>query len=449
MELHRQQEKQAAIDQIDKTFSKLVDVLIQRKFELLRLLEATDTPTLPCNSHICSNPTLQTLCVNVDATQLSQSIKTFGYISQPPTTYKLISNPFAIINNPFVICIETYVNDVRHKCGGLSIDVSILYDTSIDLLDAYSNSNIVDNADGTYLISTVFKYIGNYKLIILINDLNNTKLYLDIYAKEYRQHLFSREIKTSDKISDVATYHGSYKDLKDCIYVIIKDNIYVYDTHNSIKYIIGSSGSKQCEFLSPSGIYIKNDLIYVADGGNHRIQILTAYGKFVDEYKVFDHVDDYPTKLTVDLASNIIISGKKNGNKIAIINKQKTLTYITYDAVDIIIAIAVDSLGNIHVNHGNCCRITVYSTSGKIIRHYANNIKVLKMAIDQLDFSYVIGFNYSWIKHTYIFNPAGLNIYRFDNNWSCLLSSRSMPYLALSDKNLILSNDNIILVYVL
>ena len=59
------------------------------------------------------------------------------------------------------------------------------------------------------------------------------------------------------------------------------DCIYMFDQTGQLKNTIGSSGSGDGQFSSPSGISIKGDVLYVADTRNHRVQKLTSSGNFL------------------------------------------------------------------------------------------------------------------------------------------------------------------------
>ena len=50
------------------------------------------------------------------------------------------------------------------------------------------------------------------------------------------------------------------------------------------KRTIGSDGSGDGQFNYPDGLFIKGDVIYVANNGNHRIQKLTIGGQFLQKF---------------------------------------------------------------------------------------------------------------------------------------------------------------------
>ena len=50
---------------------------------------------------------------------------------------------------------------------------------------------------------------------------------------------------------------------------------------NSFYSTFGKKGSGKGQFISPWGIDCDSDKVYVADTGNHHIQVFTAEGKFL------------------------------------------------------------------------------------------------------------------------------------------------------------------------
>ena len=109
--------------------------------------------------------------------------------------------------------------------------------------------------------------------------------------------------------------------------------VQIYTSGGSYKSTLGSSGSGNYQFDAPYGIYIdKNDNLYVADRSNHRVQI-------------YDNNLLYVTTLGVTR-----ISGSDN-----------THFDSPYD-------VAVDSQGRIYVADGNNFRVQVFDSSRNYLR---------------------------------------------------------------------------------
>jgi len=65
-------------------------------------------------------------------------------------------------------------------------------------------------------------------------------------------------------------------DIEELMYITIDGlhQVYVYTGDGQVKKTIGNRGSKQGEYSSPSAIVIHNDMIYICDSWNQRIQTL-------------------------------------------------------------------------------------------------------------------------------------------------------------------------------
>ena len=59
----------------------------------------------------------------------------------------------------------------------------------------------------------------------------------------------------------------------------------MFDQVGQQKRTIGSLGRGDGQFISPHGLFIKGDVTYVADFGNHRIQKLATGGQFLQTFE--------------------------------------------------------------------------------------------------------------------------------------------------------------------
>jgi DNA-binding beta-propeller fold protein YncE len=111
--------------------------------------------------------------------------------------------------------------------------------------------------------------------ILLINDTLNYRIKL--FAEE---ELLTAIGEEGDGPGTFARPKGVAVDARGNVYVVdgLFDNVQVFDPSGRLLLVIGSAGEDAGRFWSPAGIFIADDLIYIADTFNHRIQILRILG---------------------------------------------------------------------------------------------------------------------------------------------------------------------------
>ena len=66
-----------------------------------------------------------------------------------------------------------------------------------------------------------------------------------------------------------------------------KHRILVFNLHGKFKYSFGSQGKGKAEFNYPVGIDVaSNGTVYVADSGNRRVQVFGKKGKYIRQFKI-------------------------------------------------------------------------------------------------------------------------------------------------------------------
>lgn len=103
-------------------------------------------------------------------------------------------------------------------------------------------------------------------------------------------------------------------------------DIYVFDDQGNYVRTIGELGQGQGQFYYPRAIYIYNDLVYVGDSGNKRIQILSTNGEFLEEIVL-------PTKPRITIKDLVVVDNKiyitsdtlSRSDKIYVFDEARTL----------------------------------------------------------------------------------------------------------------------------
>ena len=154
----------------------------------------------------------------------------------------------------------------------------------------------------------------------------------------------------------------------------------LYIITGQLKNTIGSSGSGESQFYSPYGISIKGDVLYVADGGNHRVQKLTSSGKFLHKFGQQGSGQgqfNWPVAVIIDSNNKLIVSDNNN-HRIQIFNENGGWL-LTIDgngsgnhSFQYSWGLALDPQGNIHVAAEGSNAIKVFTKEGVYVRMYGD-----------------------------------------------------------------------------
>ncbi|KAJ2948509.1 hypothetical protein O0L34_g7759 [Tuta absoluta] len=172
---------------------------------------------------------------------------------------------------------------------------------------------------------------------------------------------------------------------KHCVHVFSKGGEYIRS--------FGHKGSKVGSFRSPEGIAVDNanNLVYVVDTGNDRVQILTPEGKFVDQIGVATKLQasktstvwetkevtctelNCPTSVAVTKDRVVVLDG--GNRRIKVYNKQDKNKITEFGALgqrkgqfrqpEVL---TVDPMGFILVGDSGNCRVQVFKPNGQLVR---------------------------------------------------------------------------------
>eukprot|EP00731_Ephydatia_muelleri_P008471 Em0004g809a len=253
---------------------------------------------------------------------------------------------------------------------------------------------VEDHRDGTYTITLTPQTAGPHQLLITMDGqhVQNSPHDLDVRPKrDYRTLCNDQQV-----IQCKAPFCVAIHDNGD-IYVGSDDHcIYMFDQTGHLKNTIGSSGSGDGQFSSPYGIFIKGDVLYVADYGNHRVQKLTSSGKFLHKFGQQGSGQGQfngPVGVIIDSNNKLIVSDFNN-HRIQIFNENGGWL-LTIDgngtgnhSFQYPWGLALDPQGNIHVAaHGS--NTIVFSKEGVYVRMYGDPNGPRGLAIDGEGYSLV------------------------------------------------------------
>eukprot|EP00731_Ephydatia_muelleri_P000336 Em0001g336a len=160
----------------------------------------------------------------------------------------------------------------RYPYGGLQVKAE-LRSKSHD--GAVVPGEVEDHGDGTYTITLTPQAAGPHQLPITIDGqhLQNSPCDLDVIRHRQYNTLCNPELVIHCSCPSCIAIHDSGDIYVTCY---INNSIAVSDQAGQQKRTIGSSGSGDGQFNYPYGFFIKGDVMFVANCGNHCIQKLTT-----------------------------------------------------------------------------------------------------------------------------------------------------------------------------
>eukprot|EP00731_Ephydatia_muelleri_P034697 Em0072g15a len=277
---------------------------------------------------------------------------------------------------------------------------------------------VEDHRDGTYTITLTPQTAGPHQLLITMDGqhVQNSPNDLDVRPiRDYRILCNAQQVIQCNRPRCVAIHDNGD------IYVGSENHhIYVFDQTGQLKNTIGSRGSGDGQFSSPSGISIKGDVLYVADTGNHRVQKLTASGKFLHKFGQHGSGQgqfNRPWGVIIDSNNKLIVSDSGN-HRIQIFNENGGWL-LTIDGHGLgnhsfrsPEGLALDPQGNIHVAAFGSNTIKVFTKEGVYVRMYGDPNRPSGIAIDDEGYSLVS----EWDGHCLsIYDPDGNKIHTVEN----------------------------------
>ena len=359
---------------------------------------------------------------------LVHEILNFGdvYDQSPVPCKSIISFPsVSRIKKKYLMKLDTrMLNGKRYPHGGVQVEAEM---RSKAHNGAVVYAEVEDHRDGTYTIALTPQTAGPHQLVITMDGqhVQNSPHYLDVRSKPDYLTLCNAQqvIKCSQPVCVAIHDSGD-------IYVGSEDHcIYVFDQTGQLKNTIGNEGEGDGQFSNPRGIFIKGDVLYVADVENHRIQKLTTRGEFLHKFGQKGSGQgqfDNPCAVIVDSNNRLIVADTYN-HRIQLFNEDGgwllAIDVNGDDYFELPFHLALDPQGNIHVLSDISNDIKVFTKEGTYVRMYGGGNEPNGIAIDGEGYSIVCEGNGGLSIH----DPQGNKIHtvwNLNNPWGTALDPK-------------------------
>ena len=266
---------------------------------------------------------------------------------------------------------------------------SLECELSSEMTGARLRGSVEKMEQGQYRISYQPTIRGRHQLHIKVDDQHIRGSPLDVMVKLPLDKL-GTPIRTIDGVGNprgvVVNQKGEV-----VITEVGKNIVSVFSADGKRLQSFGSRGSGQGQFISPWGITTDGDgNIFVADNDNHRIQKFTASGQFLSAVggKGNRHLQfNGPQGMTYNASNNMLYVADFWNNRVQVLNSDLTF-FSTFDRGWPIDA-ACDSTGNVYVASGcNDC-IQVFTPEGQLLRAFGKLTCPSGITIDTNDVVYV------------------------------------------------------------
>ena len=176
-----------------------------------------------------------------------------------------------------------------------------------DRLSIYPSSVLVAGCD--------ISYIYDAKSMLCINSKKDS-VTLRAFDGTLLQTLNS---KFNDPVRAAFDKHG--------IFVLDRTGVHVFDPQGAFQFTFGSKGRRDGELSEPSALALSPQSVYIADTGNHRVQVFSRNGLFqraMGNLKTDTSKLDEPSMIAVDKRGQIYV-GDTELNKVFVYNAKGEL----------------------------------------------------------------------------------------------------------------------------
>ena len=352
--------------------------------------------------------------VSINTDSLIKELSLFGHVMDSWS-----SETVAKVKEMYHIKMETMTSKgERYPYGGLQMKAELrpkLHDGAV------VPGEVEDHGDGTYTITFTPQIAGLHQLLITMEGKHVQKSLCEpLDMRRKYSTLLSLEQLTSINCSDPAgiAIHDSGDIYVTCL---TDDCIHVFDQAGQHKKTIDSKEALGAgQFNCPHGIFVKGDVMYIADTGNNCIQKLTIGGMFLQKFGVYgSYVGQFNKPLTVIVDQNDrLIVADNNNHRVVMLDQAGTWLFIITGKVSGShgfqgpYGLALDPQRNIHVAANGSNTIKVFTPEGTCVRSYGDVKGPSGIVIDEEGYSFVNEKDGNCLS---IFDPQGSKVHSVGN----------------------------------
>ena len=356
------------------------------------------------------------ITVSVQTDVVMKQLSKFGAIfAHCPSSSTRTSTSVARVGTRYHVKVQHKTLKEEYPHGGVEVKGEMRSKTHNG---AVVYGEVEDHRDGTYTITLTPQTAGPHQLLITMDGqhVQNSPTNLVVRPKrDYNTLCNAQQVIQCNRPRCVAIHDNGD------IYVGSHDDfIYVIDQIGQRMNTIGSSGSGDGQFYSPSCISIKGDVLYVADSGNHRVQKLTSSGKFLHKFGEKGSGQgqfNEPLAVIIDSNNKLIVSDcgnhriqifNENGGWLLTIDSKGSGSHSFQSPW----GLALDPQGNFHVAAYGSNTIKVFTKEGVYVRMYGDPNHPSGIAIDDEGYSLVSEHSGNCLS---IYDPEGNKIHTVGN----------------------------------
>ena len=321
--------------------------------------------------------------------------------------------PCAVVGKPRIVKVVAHDKQGKRLSeGGDEVEAKLVQTGS---QSSPITGNTIDHADGTYSVSVTPQAIGENELHVTLSGgqvkgspfkYNTANPRATPYSAISLQNTFV----TSNYPWDVAvTENGTLAVAENSsqsvsLYSVAGRRIYSFGTPNS-----GGSGYREYYGggrygdgrFYPSGVAVKGDLMYVSDAGNNRVlkfsvrrqSYISEFGSSGQGERQFSN----PYGICIDPEGNVFIADYGN-HRIQVYNEYGTFAY-SFNCQQGPWGLAFDHQGQLHVAACGSSCIQVFTPEGTLITSYGSGTlnNPAGIAIDAQGYIAISGNNNLWI----------------------------------------------------